>query len=295
MTQTLRFGLHGINQRLATDPAVAMRVAQLAEEVGFDSLWAGEHVVLPDPRTPDSGMDPDDPILDPIVALTFVAANTKQILLGTGVIVLPQRQPLVLAKEAASLDVLSGGRLLLGIGAGYFAPEFAAIGVPLADRGTRTDDYLAAMQAIWSGRGVSHQGLYSSFSGMTAFPLPVQRPGPRIIVGGHSPAAYRRAVEQGHGWYGWGQDPDRAMAAVAALRHAEQEYERPAALGPLEISITPPGWPAWVDRATAERYAAAGVDRLILQIGPLSEADIAERLRKAADEMVGQIPVLTAP
>ena len=295
MTQPLRFGLHGINQRLCADPAVASRVAQLAEEVGFDSLWAGEHVVLPDPRTPDSGMDPDDPILDPIVALTFVAANTKQILLGTGVIVLPQRQPLVLAKEAASLDVLSGGRLLLGIGAGYFAPEFAAIGVPLADRGARTDDYLAAMQAIWSGRAVSHQGLYSSFAGMTAYPLPVQRPGPRIIVGGHSPAAYRRAVEQGHGWYGWGQDPDRAAAAVAALRHAATDYERPAELGPLEISITPPGWPAWVDRAAAEQYAAVGVDRLILQIGPMSEAEISHRLHQAADEMVGQIPVHAQP
>src|SRR3954468_2181081 len=295
MTDHLRFGLHGINQRLCADPAVAAQVARLAEEVGFDSLWAGEHVVLPDPRTPDSAMDPDDPILDPIVALTFVAANTKQILLGTGVIVLPQRQPLVLAKEASSLDVLSGGRLLLGIGAGYFAPEFAAIGVPLADRGARTDDYLTAMRAIWSGRAVSHQGLYSSFASMTAYPLPMQQPGPRIIVGGHSPAAYRRAVEQGNGWYGWGQDPEQAAHAVAALRHAETDFERPAALGPLEINITPPGWPAWVDRATAEQYAAAGADRLILQIGPMSEEELSRRLHQVADEMVGQIPVHAQP
>ena len=216
-------------------------------------------------------------------------------MLGTGVIVLPQRQPLVLAKEAASLDVLSGGRLLLGIGAGYFAPEFAAIGVSLADRGARTDDYLAAMQAIWSGRAVSHQGLYASFAGVTAYPLPMQRPGPRIIVGGHSPAAYRRAVEQGHGWYGWGQDQVKAAAAVAALRHAESDYERPAALGPLEISITPPGWPAWVDRETAENYAAAGVDRLILQIGPMSENELGRRLQQLAGETVGRIMVATRP
>src|SRR3954464_11921508 len=126
---------------------------------------------------------------------------------------------------------------------------------------------------------------------MTAYPLPIQRPGPRIIVGGHSPAAYRRAVEQGHGWYGWGQDPERAALAVAALRHAETDYERPAQLGPLEISITPPGWPAWADRAAAEQYAAAGVDRLIFQIGPMSEAEISDRLHRAAEEMVGQIPV----
>jgi probable F420-dependent oxidoreductase len=291
MTQPLRFGLHGINSRLCSDPIVATRVARQAEEAGFDSLWAGEHVVLPDPRTSDSPMDPDDPILDPIVALTYVAASTEHILLGTGVIILPQRQPLVLAKELASLDVLSGGRLLFGIGAGYFAPEFAAIGVPLADRGARTDDYLAAMRAIWAGRDASHHGLFAAFSSVTAYPLPVQRPGPRIVVGGHSPAAYRRAVEQAHGWYGWGQDPDGAARAIAALRHAEQDYERPAALGRLEVSITPPGWPAWVDKATAERYAATGIDRLILQIGPMSVEEIERRLHQAANEMVGQIAV----
>src|SRR4051795_5570943 len=209
MTDHLRFGLHGINQRLCADPAVVARVARLAEEVGFDSLWAGEHVVLPDPRTPDSGMDPDDPILDPLVALTFVAASTRQILLGTGVIVLPQRQPLVLAKQAATLDVLSGGRLLLGIGAGYLEPEMTALGTPMAHRGERTDDHLAAMRAIWNDPGpVAHHGPFVDFAGVDAHPRPVTPGGPRIVVGGHAPAAFRRAVAQGHGWYGFALAPE---------------------------------------------------------------------------------------
>lgn len=291
MTHYLQFGLHGINSRLCSDPGVAARVARWAEAAGFDSVWAGEHVVLPDPRTPDSAMDPDDPILDPLVALAYLAAHTERVMLGTGVIVLPQRQPLVLAKQLASLDALCGGRLLAGIGAGYFAPEFAALGVSLRERGARTDEYLTAMHAIWSGPRASYEGRYARFAGMSAYPLPVQRPGPRIVVGGHSEAAYRRAVTQGHGWYGWGQTPEQAARVVTDLRALESQTARPATLGRLEITITPPGWPAWAERDTAARYAAAGIDRLVLQIGPLTEEEIASRLEQAGAEMVGLIPV----
>ena len=287
----LQFGLHGINSRLCAEPVMATHVARLAEGAGFDSLWAGEHVVLPDPRTPDSPMDPEEPILDPVVALAYVAAQTERVLLGTGVLILPQRQPLVLAKELASLDLLSGGRLIAGVGAGYLEPELRALGVPLAERGARTDEYLAAMSAMWSGPRASHEGRFVSFTGVTAAPLPRQRPGPRIVIGGHSNAAYRRAVEQAHGWYGWGQAPDEAAHAIAALRDIEARYERPAELGPLEVTITPPGWPAWVDQAAAERYAAAGVDRLVLQIGPLSLPDLEQRLAEAATNLIDRFEV----
>lgn len=291
MAKLLQFGLHGINSRICAEPVTAAAVARLVEAAGFDSVWGGEHVVLPDPRTPDSAMDPDDPILDPLIALTYVAAVTERILLGTSVIILPQRQPLVLAKQVASLDALSNGRVILGVGAGYFEPEFNAIGVSLAERGARTDDYLAAMRAIWSGRRVSYDGRFSSFEGITAYPLPVQRPGPRLVIGGHSPAAHRRAVEQAHGWHGWGRTPEQAAVDVADLRAAAARYGRPPELGPLEISISPPGWPAWVDRSGAERYAAAGVDRLILQIGPMSLDEIDRQLGWASRELVGSIEV----
>src|SRR3954453_577772 len=142
MTGSLRFGLFSVNSGPCSQPATAARIARLAEAVGFDSLWAGEHVVLPDPRVPPSPMEPGDPILDPIVALAFLAGQTPRARLATGIITLPQRNPLVLAKEIASLDVLCGGRLIFGIGVGYLEPEFRALGIPFADRGPRTDDYL---------------------------------------------------------------------------------------------------------------------------------------------------------
>ena len=192
-------GLFDLNTGACSEPETAARIARLAEDAGFDSLWAGEHVVLPDPRVPPSPMEPADAILDPIIALTFLAAQTRRVRLGTGIIILPQRNPLVLAKEIASLDVLSGGRFIFGIGVGYLEPEFRALGIPFAERGPRTDDYLAAMRAIWSEPAPAHQGRFVQFAGVQAYPRPVQQPGPPIVVGGRSPGAYRRAVRAGRG------------------------------------------------------------------------------------------------
>src|SRR5690349_6892498 len=129
VTPTIGLFLH--NATIATDPAVAADVAVRAEELGYDSLWAGEHVVVPRPRVAPSPLEPDEPMLDPVVLLAHLAARTRRVRLGTGVIVLPQRNPLVLAKQLASLDVLSGGRLDVGIGAGYLEPELSALGVPM--------------------------------------------------------------------------------------------------------------------------------------------------------------------
>ncbi len=262
MSHPLTFGLFNMNTGPCSYPETAAHVARLAEETGWESLWAGEHVVLPEPRTPASPMNPRDRILDPVVALTYLAAHTRRVKLGTGVIIVPQRNPLVLAKQLASLDVLAGGRLILGIGAGYLEPEFRAVGVPLADRGTRTDEYLAAIEAIWTMEQPAYHGRYVDFAGVQAYPHPVQHPHPPIIVGGHSAGAYRRAVTMAGGWYGWGQDPAAAAQAVQELRAAEARYDRTPELGELEISVTPPGQ---VDRELAARYAAAGVHRLILR------------------------------
>jgi probable F420-dependent oxidoreductase len=259
---TMKFGLSPINMGVCSHPEVMTRVAQAAEAAGFDSLWVGEHVVLPVPRTPASPMDPQDPVLDPVVTLTFLAAQTRRILLGTGIIILPQRNPLVLAKELASLDVLSGGRLILGIGVGYLEPEFRALGVPLEDRGKRADEYLAAMQAIWSEGQPSYHGQFVSFANVQAYPLPIQRPHPPIVVGGHTPASYRRAVEKANGWYGYNFDLERTAEAITGLRRASERYERPTELGTLEISVTPA---RMVGHAMVEQYAALGVHRLILR------------------------------
>ena len=138
MAQKPAIGLFNINNFVCSEPENLARVARAAEDAGYDSLWTGEHVVLPDPQVPPSPVAPEGRMLDPAVALTYAAAHTSRVKLGTGIIILPQRNPLVLAKELASLDVLSGGRLLFGIGVGYLKPEFDAIGVPLEDRGRRS-------------------------------------------------------------------------------------------------------------------------------------------------------------
>src|SRR3954466_7869137 len=195
-------GLFGINSHACAEPDGAARVAARAEELGYDSLWAGEHVVVPRPRVAPSPMEPDEPILDPVVLLAHLAARTRRVRLGTGVIVLPQRNPLVLAKQLASLDVLSGGRLDVGIGAGYLEPELSALGVPRDERGSRTDEYLAAMGALWEGDPPAYEGRHVRFSGVAAHPRPVQHPLP-VVVGGRAPAAHRRAARHAEGWYGY--------------------------------------------------------------------------------------------
>jgi len=270
-------GVFGMNSGACADPAVALDAARAAEELGYESLWVGEHVVLPDPRVPPSPLRPDAAMLDPIVALSHLAAVTTRVRLGTGIIILPQRNPVVLAKELASLDVLSGGRFLFGVGVGYLQPEFAAIGVPFDDRGPRTIEYLEAIQALWTMPKPEYHGRLVDFAGIDAHPRPVQQPVP-IIMGGGTPPAFRRAVQRGHGWYGFGLEPDAAARCLDGLRAAGDRYERPAELGRLEITITPPLRSA--DRAA---YADMGIDRLVLVPShSLSAADLRAWLEEHA-------------
>ena len=257
----MRFGLFGINVGACARPDSAVRVAQAAEAAGFDSVWTGEHVVLPDPQAPPSPADPRDPFLDPAVALTWIAAHTKTLRLATGIIILPQRNPVVLAKEIASLDVLSGGRAILGIGAGYLEPEFRALGVPFARRGERTDESIDALRALWNDEKPAFSGDFVAFAGIDAHPRPVQRGGVPIVVGGASAGALRRAVARGNGWYGFAMDPATAERAIRGLEEARKQVERPAALGRLEITVTPP---PGLDADGVRRYAELGVDRLAL-------------------------------
>ena len=275
----MKFGLHSVNLHTCSFPDAAARLARAAEAAGFESLWVADHVVLPDPPVAGRSMPPDQRLLDPIVSLTFLAAHTSRILLGTGVIILPQRQAVVLAKQLASLDVLSNGRLIFGLGVGWCEPEMRAVGVPFAERGRIGDDYLAAMRAVWTQAKPSYRGPYVSFEAVQAMPRPVQPTVP-IVVGGRTPPAFRRAVTQGHGWYGFGLDVGETQKIVAGLREVGKKHARPAAVGALEISVTPPGFDV-PDKATVEAYAGAGVHRLILR--PRPEMDAAALERFAAD------------
>jgi len=285
----MKFGLFSTNAYACSYPDVVAGVARAAEAAGFESLWGGEHVVLPDPQAPPSPMGPHDRILDPIIALTYCAAVTQRVRLGTGIIILPQRNPLVLAKELASLDALSAGRLIFGIGVGYLEPEFRALGAPFEQRGAVTDEYLAAMRAIWSQARPAYQGRFVSFADVQAHPQPVQRPHPPIVIGGRTAAAFRRAVQHGHGWYGFALDADGTARALEGLREAAQRYPRPAALGALEISITP-GRGAGVDLAGAEKFAALGVHRLILMPSPkLDGAGLERFVEDVGTRLVGRV------
>jgi probable F420-dependent oxidoreductase len=282
----MKFGLHSVNLHTCAYPEAAARLGRAAEAAGFESLWVADHVVLPDPPVAGRPMAPDMRLLDPIVALTFLAAHTTRVRLGTGVIILPQRQALVLAKQLASLDVLSNGRLIFGLGVGWCEPEMRSVGAPFAERGRVADEYLAAMRAVWTQPKPSYHGRHVSFEGVQAMPRPVQTPTPPIVVGGRTAPAYRRAVMQGHGWYGFSLDLAETTKVVETLRETEKKHPRPAELGRLEISITPPGYDV-PDRALVDAYAIAGVHRLILRPRPDMDAAALERFAVEAGRTLG--------
>ncbi len=262
----MRLGLVHVNMGSMSQPDALAKAAREAEGAGFDSVWAGEHLVLPDPQVPPSPMHPQDPALDPLLALAWAAAHTATIRLATGIVILPQRNPLVLAKEVATLDVLSGGRVMLGVGAGYLEPEFRAVGANFAERGAVTDEYLDAMQALWYDQHPAYHGRFADFAGIDARPRPLQQPIP-LIVGGHSAPAYRRAVARAHGWYGYWLTPEQVAASLAGLAAARRlRVHRPRRAGRTgdQRDAARPGHPG----SSAGEFALAGVHRLVLLAPP---------------------------
>ncbi len=284
MPGPVKFGITGINGGATSYPEALVAVAQTAEQAGFDTLWAGEHHVL---ATSSTRIPPTSRYLNPVVALTYVAAFTRTIRLGTGVLLLPQHQPLILAKELASLDVLSGGRLIVGIGVGWAEAEFEALGVPFHERGARTEEYLAAMRTIWNEAPAAYHGRSVSFQDVMAYPHPVQQPAPQIVMGGSAAAVLRRAIEQANGWYGFGLDLEETAALLTQLRQAAERYARPTWLGELEISVAPR---VPLDKDTALRFAELGVHRLILIPPPGLDASALQQWVKTRGEtLVGQV------
>lgn len=257
-------GYFGVNVGAFDNPDAIERLATTAEAVGFESLWTGEHVVLIDPQQAPSPVPPHSPFLDTIATLAFIAAKTEKIKIGSGIILLAQRDPIVLAKELAGIDVLSKGRLLFGLGVGYVEGEFEALGIPYAERGPRVTEHIEVIRTLWTQDQPAFDGQFTSFSGIQSRPLPVQKPHPPIHVGGMSPPALRRAVAQGNGWYGFFQDVDATAAQLRNLEETAKQVDRPTELGKLEISITPPGP---VDADTARRFEDLGVDRLVVMRG----------------------------
>ena len=223
----MKFGLVPINIGVA-EPEQMITTAQAAEEAGFESVWTFEHVIVPVDyqskypydKTGKMAAAPETPFVDPLIALTAIAAHTKTIRLATGVNIVAQTNPLLLAKQIASLDFFSGGRFMLGAGIGWLQEEFTAMGVPFERRGARFDDYMVAMRKVWSGDVVKHESDFLSWHGFKSYPLPVQKPGVPIIMGGRAGKIYQRIAKHGDGWFIPGAKPDELPAMLADLRAA---------------------------------------------------------------------------
>jgi probable F420-dependent oxidoreductase len=212
----MKLGLAGINVGTMAVPEFG-RLAALAESLGYDSLWTAEHIILPDLPPGETPRPGTTPFLDSMAALGFLAAHTKTMKLATGVLLLPQHNPLLLAKQLASVDVLCNGRLIVGIGVGSVEAEARAMNVPMSERGSRANDYLDAMIAIWTMPHPTYSGRHVSFEGINAYPRPVQQPHPPFVVGGRADGALRRTVRYAAGWYGYAMSLDQTREVLAAL------------------------------------------------------------------------------
>ena len=258
----MRFGVTvDFNDQPVTSPEFLAGFAQAAEEFGFDTLWTSDHVVIPQGHNsvyPYAERMPyeDAPLPDPLITLAFVAASTKTLRLGTSVLVLPQRNPVVLAKQLATLDVLSEGRVDLGIGIGWLREEFEALGVPWERRGKRTDEYIEAMRALWTQPVASYEGELVRFSNVVCDPKPVQPGGVPFIIGGHSIPAARRAGRLGNGFF-----PHVFGRAWFELIEEMRRTAEAAGRDPSEIEISA-GVPP--DLELAQRLEELGVSRLNL-------------------------------
>jgi len=229
---TIKFGL-AFASSIAIDHTASMEICQRAEAAGFESLWGGEHVIMPStiespyPYTEDGKIpaQPDTPIPDPLIWLAFAAAAAPTMRLGTCILIVPQRNPLILAKELATLDQLSGGKVELGLGVGWLEEEFDALGVPWGRRGARNDEYIEAMRTLWSGPEVEFHGEFVDFPKVTCSPRPVQDSIP-ILVGGDSEVAIRRAARLADGYFPGEGDTDRLGELITRVRQAATDADR---------------------------------------------------------------------
>lgn len=262
----MKVGIVPINVSIRNHEYMTSLVTK-AEEVGLESVWTFEHAIVPleyasrYPYSPQGKMAaaPETPFVDPLIALAFVAGLTRTLRLATGVNILPQANPLLLAKQAASIDFVSNGRLMLGLGTGWLREEYAALGVPFEHRGARFDDYLTAIKKVWSGEIVEHESDFLHWHGFKSYPLPVQKPHPPIIIGGTTAPALRRVVKHGQGWFIADTDFGRLERHIAALSEVAREHGR----DPKSIEITAMWLPAAAPDALP-RYEQLGISRVLV-------------------------------
>jgi probable F420-dependent oxidoreductase len=284
----VRLGLHALGIGNGADRAVIDAVASAADDCGFATLWAGEHVVMVDQSASRYPYSDDGVIavpaeadwLDPMIALAFAAAASSRIGVATGVLLLPEHNPVVVAKQAGSLDRLSGGRLTLGVGVGWSREEFDALAVPFEHRAARTAEYAAAMRTLWRDDIASFSGKFVGFNSIRVNPKPVRSRRIPIVVGGNSDAALRRAAAWGDGWYGFNLDGvaevrnriTKLDELCAGLNRDRRELR-------LAVALRSPSV------ADCEELAVLGIDELVLVESPPDGAEAATgRVRELAEQ-----------
>jgi probable F420-dependent oxidoreductase len=284
----MKFGFYGSNIGACANAVDARSIAQHAESTGFESLWVMDHSILPSPIEPPSVMPPELPIVDPLISLSYLAGQTRKIRLATGILLLPQRNPVILAKQTASLDVLSEGRLILGVGTGYVPQEYSAIGIPYTQRGLRMDEGIDALRQLWCKDKPRMHGKTVQFDRVDAAPRPLQHGGPPIVVGGESTAALQRAVTKANGWYGMNLSIESLTTHLSSLKKLSTQHERDSALGRLEVSVTIKSH-RLPSEAEVESVRKLGVDRVILwPISDISDLDAQHRVIDRAANLIAR-------
>ncbi len=263
------------------DPEKLRRAARRADELGFHSLWLYDHVSFPAIIPEVYGkiaFTPETPFLDPMATLAFLAAETRQIRLGLGVLLVGLRHPLQVAKSVATLDVISGGRAAFGVGLGWVAEEFEAMGIPFRARVGRMRESVEILRMLWAGGRCSYQGRHFSFPEMTSFPVPVQAGGPPILVGAFAEPALRRAAEIGDGWLGAGGPVEKVLRRLEKVRGFADAADKRN----FELSVSTE---SGVSREVAARFRDVGATQLCLNFTTGETAEIERQLEEAAGRL----------
>jgi len=287
----MKFGLSFVNAGPFSSPQAMAHLARSAERNAIESLWAVEHVVIPKGYKSAYPYDPSGripapeniDIPDPFLSLTYMAAVTERIRLATGILILPQRHPIYVAKEAATLDVLSGGRAILGIGVGWLAEEFASLGIPFEDRAARTTECVRALRSLWKAEPEAFEGTYFRWEPLYSNPKPVQRGGVPIVVGGHTPLSAKRAARYGNGYFPGRATPETLTPLLGAL-HAECTRLGRAA---SEIEVTAAGYS--VDLDTVRRLHDLGVHRIVMMPPGFDAKGVDDGLARFADQVIAKL------
>jgi probable F420-dependent oxidoreductase len=290
---SLAVGIVPFNSGAFLEPGAMGPMAAELESLGYESMWTFEHVIVPHayssryPYSPTGklAVSSKAAFVDPLIAITWAAAATSSIRFGTGVNILTQTNPLYLAKQASSIDHLSGGRLMLGLGVGWLEEEFQALGVPFEDRGARADEYIDAMTAAWTGETVDHRGRFLNWRGWQMQPTPVQRPRVPVIVGGTSKPAIHRVVARGDGWYVIHRDLDHFTQLMADLRAECDRQGR----DPAGLQITAYWNHHREGLEGAHRYAEAGVSRVLVNLAALRMGAPMEAARRFATDVLPHV------